>query len=117
MSVYALNVWFSKFSFIVGGRAKAMAWCVKIRGQLCGVYALLLFQVPRIKLRRVWHPAGPCLISCQVENVKTESVSFNAVSSVSICSFPTFNKSVGFVDSGFIISIFFNMNSVRAGHF
>lgn len=25
-----------------------MAWCVKIRGQLCGVYALLLFWVPNI---------------------------------------------------------------------
>lgn len=72
---------FLSFHLLLG--AKAMAWCVKVRGQLCGVYALLLFQVPKIKLRLVWHLAGPCLISCQVENVRTESVSFNAVSSVS----------------------------------
>lgn len=89
-----------------------MAWCVKIRGQLCGVYALLLFWVPRITLKILGCVASgwpKCLISCQGENVRTESVSFNAVSSVyihrcsvNICPFPTFNKSVGFVDSGFI---------------
>lgn len=51
-SVHAVNVWFSKFLFIYGGEAKAMAQWVKITGQFCAVFILLPLWVSRIKLHQ-----------------------------------------------------------------